>query len=142
MQNHCPTPLVVRQQSRSWIFTLQFFEVKLRWFLTPSVPQQLFLAMMNITVNPKLHSESSCKLFTRRRHTAAPAKLHHNHPSFLLATPLLSALGVKNDSQRDTGFAWIREPKPMYYRVSLNFKRVDRLSFTHRVDLRIVTSAH
>ena len=27
---------IIAQQSRSWIFTLQFFEVKLRWFLTPS----------------------------------------------------------------------------------------------------------
>ena len=26
---------IIAQQSRSWIFTLQFFEVKLRWFLTP-----------------------------------------------------------------------------------------------------------
>ena len=40
---------IIAQESRSWIFTLQFFEVKLRWFLTP------LLGMMNITVNLKLH---------------------------------------------------------------------------------------
>lgn len=85
-----------RQESRSWIFTLQFFEVKLRWFLTPSVPQQLFLAMMNITVNPKLHSESSCSSSFLRwchsglwccnaitcRTSGGGAASSYNHPSF------------------------------------------------------------
>ena len=71
---------IIAQQSRSWIFTLQFFEVKLRWFLTPSSANS---AQLYSFCFPPSHNGVSFVIkiaftFTHRRYNASQ-KNHFFH---------------------------------------------------------------